>query len=147
MILLSIHPEYVEKIVSKMKTFEFRKLTPKDFNLDPRIAIYSTRPMCRIVAYVEVSRILSGKPSGLWHRTSKWAGIDRTAFETYFEGYAKGFAFEISKVHKLVRPITLNEAGYYSDAPQSFCYLTSSQVAKIVAAGKRTKTTSKRGVQ
>ena len=61
MILLSIHPEYVEKIVSKVKTFEFRKLTPKDFNLDPRIAIYSTRPMCRIVAYVEVSRILSGK--------------------------------------------------------------------------------------
>ena len=147
MILLSIHPEHVEKIVSKVKTFEFRKKAPKSFLLDPQIAIYSTRPVGRVVAYVEVRRILSGNPSRIWYRTSRGAGIDKGAFDIYFKGCATAFAFEISKVHKFIRPITLREAGYNKSAPQSFCYLTSNQVAKIVAAGKRTGATSKRMAQ
>ena len=137
MILLSIHPEYVDKILSKKKRFEFRKIEPKRFSKDLRIAIYSTRPVCRIVAFVDVCKIHTGAPSTLWRRASKYAGIDKQSYDSYFSGRKQAVAFEISGVHKLVRPLTLKGAGYNSNAPQSFSYLHPSQISRIISAWKR----------
>ena len=137
MILLSIHPEYVDKILSKEKRFEFRKIAPKNFSKDLRIAIYSTSPVRRIVAFVDVCKIHSGAPSTIWRHTSKGAGIDKRSYDNYFSGCKLAFAFEISRVHKLVRPLTLRSAGYNSNAPQSFSYLLPNQIGKIISAWKR----------
>lgn len=137
MILLSIHPEYVDKILSKKKRFEFRKIVPKDFSKDLRIAIYSTRPVCRIVAFVDICKIHTGTPYMLWRHASKGAGIDKRSYENYFKGCKGAVAFEISGVHKLVKPLTLKGAGYNSNAPQSFSYLRPNQIDKIISAWKR----------
>ena len=137
MILLSIHPEYVDQILSKKKRFEFRKIAPKNFSKDLRIAIYSTRPVCKIVAFVDIRKIHSGAPSTLWRRTSKYAGIDKRSYDNYFKGCKGAFVFEISRVHKLVKPLTLKGAGYNSNAPQSFSYLSPNQIGKIVSAWER----------
>ena len=137
MILLPIHPEYVDKILSKKKRFEFRKTAPKHFSEDLRIAIYATSPVCRIVAFVDVCKIHTGAPSTLWRRASKYAGIDKQAYDSYLSGRKQAVAFEISGVHKLVRPLTLKGAGYNSNAPQSFSYLHPSQISRIISAWKR----------
>ena len=137
MILLSIHPKYVDKILSKKKRFEFRKIVPKNLSKDLRIAIYSTRPVCRIVAFVDVRKIHTGTPSALWRHASKCAGIDKQSYDRYFSGCNLAVAFEIFRVHKLVKPLTLRGAGYNSNAPQSFSYLLPNQIDKIVSAWKR----------
>lgn len=136
MILLSIHPEYVNKILSGEKTFEFRKKVPSRYVEDRRIAIYSTSPVCRIVAYVDAGDVISGKPTSVWRRTSKEAGLSRLMFDSYFSGQENAYAFPIVYVHKLRKPMTLRQIGCMSGAPQSFIYLTQKQMSKIVAGCK-----------
>lgn len=48
-IILSIHPEYVEKILAGEKTVELRRLLPRQ-NVE-KIYIYSTSPVKKIVGY------------------------------------------------------------------------------------------------
>lgn len=137
MILLSIHPEYVEKILKGEKTFEFRKKIPNCFKDDQRIAIYSTSPVRRVVAYVDAGDVISGKPSAVWRQTSKMAGLSKIEFDSYFYGREVACAIPIECVHRINKPITLRQAGYTSGAPQSFSYLTPKQITKIVAATRK----------
>jgi len=51
-ILISINPEYVEKILSGEKKYEFRKINPKR-KIDA-LVIYQTYPLMRVVAEAEV---------------------------------------------------------------------------------------------
>lgn len=133
MILLSIHPEYVAKILSKDKTFEFRKHVPANFDEDKRVAVYSTSPDCKIVCYFEVDSVLVGSPSGLWRRVSRGAGISKAEFDAYFNGRTKAFAYKISKVYPLKGSVTLKSVGWGSGAPQSFCYLSKQIIRRIAA--------------
>ena len=63
-ILLSIKPEYVEKIFNMTKKYEFRKRIPcKQIN---KVIVYSTAPSQSVVGEFEVLEIIVDKPSRLW---------------------------------------------------------------------------------
>jgi len=55
-ILISINPEYVEKILSGEKKYEFRKINPKR-KVD-KLIIYETYPLMKVVAEAEVKTTL-----------------------------------------------------------------------------------------
>ena len=58
--LLSIKPEYAEKILKGEKLFEFRKVA---FAQEvSKIFIYATSPVCRIVGEFEVGGIIKDSP-------------------------------------------------------------------------------------
>jgi predicted transcriptional regulator len=63
-ILLSIKPEYTNRILEGSKKFEFRRSIAKR-KVD-RILIYSTAPEMKVVAMVEVLDILKDSPKKLW---------------------------------------------------------------------------------
>ena len=65
-ILLSIHPCFVEKILSGEKLFEYRKNIPTDIS---HVVIYATVPIKNIVAFVEVDSVLKGSPQEIWEKT------------------------------------------------------------------------------
>ena len=70
-ILLSIKPEFVERIMDGSKIYEFRKRKcSKDIN---GIIIYSTAPVKKVVAEAEVSGILEGTPEQVWEKTKSQA--------------------------------------------------------------------------
>ena len=119
-ILLSIKPEYVERIFNGSKKYEFRKHLPQQ-KVD-KIIVYSTDPVQRIVGEVEVLGTLSMIPSPLWEFTKKFAGISRVKYRAYFEGCAIAYAFQLGLTKKYDIPKTLVEMGIKS-APQSFIYL------------------------
>ena len=83
-LLISIHPEFVEKIISGQKVFEFRKTLPSQ--LPTHLVIYATTPVQRVVAVAEVNEVLTGSPSEIWERSKKGAGISRAYFRQYFSG-------------------------------------------------------------
>lgn len=56
-IILSIYPRFVDKIISGDKKFEFREVLPKR-NVD-KIIIYSTSPIMKIIAEVEVKATIT----------------------------------------------------------------------------------------
>lgn len=119
-ILLSIKPEYVERIFNGSKRFEFRKHLPQE-KVD-KIIVYSTDPVQRVVGEVEVLGSLAMKPTPLWEFTKTSAGISRAKYRSYFKGCTIAYAFQLGLTKKYDIPKTLVEMGIKS-APQSFIYL------------------------
>ena len=123
-ILLSIKPEYVERIFNGSKKFEFRKHLPQE-KVD-KIVVYSTDPVQRVIGEVEVLGVLSMKPSPLWEVTKTAAGISRAKYRSYFKGCVSAHAFRLGQTQVYDAPKTLEEIGIKS-APQSFVYLNADQ--------------------
>lgn len=127
-VLLSIKPEYVQRILTGEKKFEFRKrLANKPVDT---IVIYATSPVMKIVGEVKVKGVLEKAPSVLWEQTKKNAGITRKKYREYFAGCKKAFAYELDEVVKYTKGTNLEEIGIYQ-APQSFVYITDEQYIKL----------------
>lgn len=119
-LLLSIKPEYVEKIISGTKKYEYRKhLAKEDIDV---IYIYSTAPSMKVVATVQVIDRLSTSPTSLWEKTKANAGISRKKYREYFHGVKTANAYVLGNVNIFEIPKDLSEFGL-SSAPQSFYYI------------------------
>ena len=119
-LLLSIKPEYVEKILQGSKKYEYRKrLAKEDVSV---IYVYSTAPSMKVVASVQVIRRLSAPPTILWEKTKKSAGISRAKFREYFRGCKTVYAYELGEVNIFKTEKNLSDFGVVT-APQSFVYI------------------------
>lgn len=119
-ILLSIKPEYVEKILSGEKQFEYRKRVAYEVTT---IFIYSSSPEKMIVGEVDVVNTISASPSAIWENTKENAGISRKKFRLYFKGCKTAYAYCLGTVRKYETPIDLNDM-HIASAPQSFIYIS-----------------------
>lgn len=119
-ILLPIKPEYANKIVEQTKLYEYRKTICKK-EID-RIVIYSTSPVKKVIAEVEVREIISNSPNQLWKDTKDYSGISKAKYMKYFENKNIAFAYKLGDVIVYDSPKTLKDFGinYY---PQSYVYL------------------------
>lgn len=119
-LLLSIKPEYVEKILQGEKKFEYRKrLAKEDVSY---IYVYSTAPSMKVVASVHIEGHLSDSPTALWEKTKAAAGISRAKFRDYFRGCKTAYAYKLGKVEVFESPKNLSDFGV-AVAPQSFVYI------------------------
>lgn len=119
-ILLPIKPEYANKIIEKTKLYEYRKTKcKKEIN---KIIIYSTAPIKKVIAEVEVKEIISNSPSELWEDTKEYSGISKEKYMKYFKNKDLAFAYKLGRVVSYNTPKTLKDFGinYY---PQSYVYL------------------------
>ncbi|AWK43912.1 ASCH domain-containing protein [Photorhabdus laumondii subsp. laumondii] len=122
-VLLSIKPEYVDRILDGSKKFEFRKIAFKN-NQVQSVVIYATMPIGMIVGEFEIKEIISNSPSVVWEMTHKFAGTTKDFFDSYFEGREKAVAISIGNVKKYDKPLPLNMLGQGITAPQSYRYLS-----------------------
>lgn len=120
-VLLSIKPEFVQKIFSGEKRFEFRKAIFKNNDVK-NVVVYASKPISKIVGEFTVETVLEDSPETIWELTKKYAGITEEFFKQYFKGKNKAYAIEIKRCIQYQRPIELNEIGV-KRAPQSFMYL------------------------
>lgn len=128
-ILLSINPEYVERILSGEKKYEYRRRLAND-DVEA-IIIYATSPIMRIVGEVEVDEKIEMPPSPLWEKTKKSSGISRKKYRDYFCGCKKAYAYKLGHVTGYENAKLLSEIGI-EQAPQSFIYLTDEQYKQLV---------------
>lgn len=119
-ILLSIHPEFVEKIIKGEKKFEFRRVKTK--RRPDKIIIYSTSPVCRVIGEAEVDDIIIGEPENVWNETKKFSGIDKELYVEYFADKETAVAYKLKNIITYDEPLELKEFGIKS-APQSFVYI------------------------
>ena len=119
-ILLSIKPEYTNRILEGSKKFEFRRSVAKR-KVD-RILIYSTAPEMKVVAMVEVIGVMKDSPKRLWEKTRTHAGISRPKFMDYYANRSVAYAYQLGELQKFETPKALAEYGI-SAAPQSFVYI------------------------
>lgn len=120
-LLLSIKPEYVERIFAGSKKYEFRKrLANKAVG---KILMYSTAPIMKVVGEVEIVETISASPTALWECTKKFAGISRDKYREYFKGCKVANAYRLGQVIQYESPKELSEFDI-SLPPQSFMYLS-----------------------
>lgn len=117
---MSIKPEYVKKILDGTKKYEFRKrISKRNIN---KLIIYSTAPQKIVVGEVEILEKITMKPTTLWEKTKKDAGISRKKFREYFKGCDYANAYKLGEVKIYNPPKTLEDFNI-KYAPQSFIYL------------------------
>ena len=125
-VLLSIKPEFVEKIFSGEKRYEYRKAIFSKFTVTT-VVIYATMPVGKIVGEFTVDSIIEDGPSELWDATKEYSGITNSFYWEYFSGRKKAYAIKIGgpvKYNEAIDPYELDKAFC---PPQSFRYLYAEQ--------------------
>ena len=120
-ILMSIKPQYVEKILSGNKKYEYRKNRAKRNDIDKMI-IYSTAPVMKVVAEVDIEEIIESTPDILWKKTKLESGITEEFFYKYYKNKTIAVAYKLGNIKIYDKPKSLNDIGV-KYVPQSFIYL------------------------
>ena len=115
-VILSIKPQFADKIFSQTKIFEYRKAI---FGSDvKKVYVYATRPISRIIGYFIIDEIIQGTPSTVWEQTSKGSGITKEFYDDYFLGHDTAYAIKIKSTKLLDSPFEIKDFR----PPQNFIY-------------------------
>jgi len=121
-VILSIKPEYVRKILSGQKRYEFRKRIFKNKDVS-RIIIYATQPVGGIVGEFTIKMIHQDSPERLWEQTAHESGISKDFYDAYYKGYSSAVAIQIDNVKEYSSVLDPNLLFDSFHPPQSFIYL------------------------
>lgn len=118
-VILSIKPEFVEKIISGEKKFEFRR---KIFKRDVvSVIVYASAPIKAVVGEFTIDYIINYNLNLLWKLTQREAGISEDFFYKYFKNIEKGYAIKIKEFKKYNEPQDIKDYGL-KYPPQSYVY-------------------------
>ena len=124
-IVLSIRPQYSEKILAGRKTVGLRRRFPVSPQRGTVVYIYSTTPVRALVGSAEIKTVVKLPLSDIWRHYGNDASIVRADFDAYFEGLSEGVAIELSKIKALSPTLALSELRerFGFTPPQSFQYI------------------------
>jgi len=120
-VLLSIRPEYADRIFAGEKKYEFRRAIFKNHKVT-HVVVYASSPVRKVIGEFEVLDIIHDDVRALWERTRPLAGISESKFFDYFSNRDKGYAIRIGETHKYQHSLSL-EKEFGLAPPQSFAYL------------------------
>lgn len=115
-VLMSIKPKYVRRILLGNKRIELRKRKPV-FEEGQHGLIYSTKPDGFVCARFVVDRVLGYAPHDYW--AIYWAsmGIDRAAYDRYFKGVKIAWGIHMRDVQR----VEATDLAFHP--PQSYLFL------------------------
>ena len=120
-VLLSIKPEFAEKIFDGTKKFEFRKSIFKSDNVQ-KVVVYASSPVQKVIGEFSIEDILNDDVETIWKKTSRYSGITHDFYLSYFANKDKAYAIKIGKTRRYRQNRTLSDYNL-SFAPQSFAYI------------------------
>lgn len=132
-VLMSVRPEFAEKILDGSKKYEFRKTVFRK-HVD-RVYIYSSSPVKRIVGFFSMGGVLEGTPEELWEKCRHHSNTSRESFFGYLRGSDKAYAIKIKNPKKFSEPVDPRSLVEGFVPPQSFCYV-SEEFGKRIERGK-----------
>lgn len=121
-VLLSIKPEYADKIFSGDKAFEFRKSIFSSADVDT-VVVYATMPVGKVIGEFKIAKVHSGSPDDIWKKTKHRSGITSDFFSRYFSGKKTAYAIEVGERKIFDKPKSIQEILGRNVAPQSFAYI------------------------
>ena len=121
-ILMSIKPQFVEKIRRGEKKFEFRRVLPRHQEVDT-IIVYASKPVGKVVGEIAVAGYLTLTAEEMWDATKDISGLTREEFFNYFHGKKNAHAIAIESYRDYEQPIPLDVLLPDKTPPQSYCYL------------------------
>lgn len=126
-ILLSIKPQYVEKIISGEKKYEYRKKEFKRKDIDT-IIVYSSGNIRKLVGEIKFKRILCDTPSLIWELTRTEAGMPERSFMDYYMNKDKAYAIVIDSFQPYKTYLNIEDKYPGVKPPQSFRYIDETDI-------------------
>lgn len=120
-VVLSIKPEFANKIFEGTKKYEFRRTIFKNPDVK-KIVVYASSPVQKIIGEFDIDQIITHDLKTLWNKTKKHSGISESFFLEYFMNRQHGFAIKIKNTKLYRNPKCIRE-DYNLFPPQSFLYL------------------------
>lgn len=124
-VLLSIKPEFADKIFRGEKQYEYRRTLFACVSVK-KVIVYATSPISQVVGEFEVDDIISMSKHALWKSTRNFSGITWRYFSEYFKGKTRCHAIKVKNPMRYSSPIPLCEASGLTHPPQSFAYVRQS---------------------
>ena len=119
-IILSIHPNHIDKILSGEKRYEYRKRIPQDINY---IIVYATAPTKKVVAIIEIDMVIKDTPQNIWDVTQNESGVSYEFFMNYFSEVSTAYAIKFRNIYRLSTPIDITAIDGVKSAPQAYQYV------------------------
>lgn len=96
-LLLSVKPEYAERIMRRKKTVELRRKFSTRW-IGHRINIYASSPVMSLMGEARISGIVVNKPAAIWERFHDQIGCTQSEFDSYVAGTDEIYAIELDEV-------------------------------------------------
>ncbi len=129
-LLLSLKPRYADRIFERLKTVELRRRIASHIkNRD--VFVYVSSPVMELRGGFRVGNFWCDTPEEIWRRVSDQARVNKQDFDTYFEGKAVAYAFEITDVWESPNPVHLNTLRNQFPnfvVPQSWRYVRNDEI-------------------
>ena len=135
-LLLSIRPQYSEKIFSGEKSTELRRLRPA-VEAGDLVLVYTSAPSCEMTGAFLVRAVDDGTPETLWQTVRNSCGLTRQQYDDYFRGSKKAYAIGIERAWRLESPFKLAHIRNRSvqfHPPQSYRYLDPTDLSILFPA-------------
>lgn len=129
--LMSIHPQYADRILNGTKRVEFRK-RPVAADVT-HVVVYATAPVSAVVGAFTVDDQHTASPQMLWRQFRQVAGISWTDFRAYYAGRSAGTGIAVGAVLQASQPLCLRRDVGVQHPPQSFQYLPSEVASSVLA--------------
>lgn len=107
LIVISIKPDYMNKILAGSKKIELRKSSPK-VNANDVLVLYSTNPVKAIVGFCKVKYIIKTTPDEMWNLYSRDLGIEQTDFNNYYAESNNAIGIVLEEATRLKKEIPLS---------------------------------------
>ncbi|MCU7549216.1 hypothetical protein OCK74_08820 [Chitinophagaceae bacterium LB-8] len=120
-VLLSIKPEFANKIFSGEKKYEFRRTIFKNKEVK-KVIVYASAPIKKVIGEFEIDHILNDDIAVLWQQTKVHAGITEDFFFKYFSKKSTGYAIKVKYAKRYKKPLCIRK-DFNSFPPQSFIYI------------------------
>ncbi len=134
-LLLSIRPEFAQKLFEGRKTVELRRVRPHVRTGD-WVLVYVSSPVKALVGGFEVRQIVGDEIGSLWRKVRGEAGITLEQFKAYYAGASVGFGIFLQNPWEFQDPLGLNILrkhfiGFHP--PQGYQYLGSKQTRELLS--------------
>jgi len=120
-VILSIKPQFAERIFEGSKKFEFRRSIFKNPDVK-KVVVYASAPISKIIGEFKIDEVINTEVNALWNKTKKYSGITEDYYKEYFKGKDEGYAIKIDKPIRYKSNKCIIET-YGIRPPQSFAYI------------------------
>lgn len=120
-VLLSIKPEFAEKIFNGTKKYEFRKAIFKQPDIR-KVIVYASSPVKKVIGEFLIDGILCDTVDVVWSETHQDAGITQQFYQSYYKNHNRAYAIKVGDTIKYKEFRDLTDYNIMT-APQSFTYI------------------------
>lgn len=132
-LIVSIKPEFAEKIFNGTKTIELRKSTPSVSPGD-MVVVYCTDPVKAVLGVCKVKEVIKLEPSLMWKKHNRSLGIDQKRYNQYFQNSNIAVGIKLTSICKLEQSLSLKfvkKLFPLFQPPQTFRYYKTNDLLKL----------------